>query len=128
MKKTHVLITSDRIDLKSLSEFAGDLNAVYEKSGEVYQYRISKGDKHIWIYDDASMLAVYEDMNRLSELSHKLGDLEPRSFFVLELSSSNENNEFLHEFLCRVAEKINCVWEDFEERFYSRAEISRYCG
>ena len=127
MKKTHILFTSAKIDLEDLAISAKDIGIIKEASGDIMQCRITRNDKHIWIYKDDNLLDVYDDMGKLDEIKQKLGGNPVESFFVLELSSSNENNDLLLEFLCKIARQLCIAWEDFEENLYSYDEILSIC-
>ncbi len=127
MKQTHILFISEEINLDNLASATKDIGVIKEASGAIFQCRLTRGNKHIWIFKDDSLHEVYEDMNKLEEITQKLGDNPVKTFFVLELSSSNQNHDLLLELLCKLARQFCIAWEDFEENIHSYDEIRSGC-
>ena len=95
----------------------------------VFDGRISRTDKHIWVLlDNTTLQSLLDDMSIEEELPilaimiELLGG-QPITHVVIETSDYNSTDSLVIDFVLAFAEKWHCVLYDLVDRVYSVQEL-----
>lgn len=127
MKKTNAIILSEKITVEKFSQLVKKFEPIYEKSGDVFQCRISTDNDYLWVFKDDSMIPVYDDIGCIDEIERKLGGLSIGTVLILESTASIGGDELVRQVICEIASLMPTVWEPEDTVFLDHEKLLSMC-
>lgn len=91
----------------------------------VYDGRISRENKHVWIVLDNSELKNF-DADEITVITQKLR-AKPQTHILLDVSQTPGSEQLALEFVCNFAKQWSCLIYDSCQKIYSSQEFLELC-
>jgi len=122
MPKPFALISSSAMKAQEFFDILRAVGGVVEDANAL-EGRISRGEKHVWIALDNSLLKDYE-ANEVELISQKLGG-KPQSHILLDVSRTEGSERLAVDFAFACMERWPCVVYNLGDTIFSAKDVLR---
>src|SRR5579871_6892102 len=120
MSEPIALISSAAITQEEFTRFLATVGAMV-RPDEVFDGRLSQGERHIWIVLDNRGLDEWEPAERAA-VEQKLGR-QAQTYIIVEISHTEGSEQIAVEFVCAFAKYWPCVVDNLRGAVYTVDEL-----
>jgi hypothetical protein len=116
-----LLFSNTEIKREELIDFLEQSGAIVTPD-DIFAGRISRGDQHIWIGMDSTVIRDLE-IDQLEPLERELKG-KPKTCIVIEISSTSSSEQLAIDFACIFMKRWPNTVGDLYDRLYSAQQLS----